>query len=377
MTRHFLLPLLVLASGVVVCLVIAWFAAGFSMSWPELAAQLGEPYPGLESLEKAYLRLRLVLRSEDLNSASGDPDLEIEFSVDEGESADVVVGRLQSVGLVEDGQLLLDYMRYRGFDRGIEVGSHLISGSMTPRDIADQLQSAASLDIRVTIPEGWRMEQTAAKLASELQISETVLLEEMRKRPEGYFFSDFLPLDATCEGFLFPDTYSFSPGTSASEAVAAMLSNFEARLTEELVVGFLAQEISIYEAVVLASIIEREAVVSDERPQIAGVFLNRLDRQMKLETDPTVQYAVGQQADGRWWKQQLTYDDLAFVSPYNTYVADGLPPGPICSPGMESLQAAADPEDTPFLFFRARCDGSGRHFFAVTYEEHLQNACSP
>jgi UPF0755 protein len=118
-------------------------------------------------------------------------------------------------------------------------------------------------------------------------------------------------------------------------------------------------------------------VVSDERPLIAGVFLNRLVLGMKLETDPTVQYAAGQQPDGTWWKKSLTYDDLAYPSPYNTYQVNGLPPGPIANPGMDSLRAVATPEETPFIFFRARCDGSGRHLFAVTYEEHLQNACSP
>ncbi len=147
------------------------------------------------------------------------------------------------------------------------------------------------------------------------------------------------------------------------------------RVTPELLDGFEAQGLSIYEAVTLASIIEREAVVAEERPRIAGVFLNRLEQGMKLETDPTVQYALGLQADGGWWKTDLTSQDLQFDSPFNTYLHPGLPPGPIANPGLSSLEAVAEPIDTDELYFRALCDGSGRHAFARTFEEHLQNAC--
>jgi UPF0755 protein len=131
----------------------------------------------------------------------------------------------------------------------------------------------------------------------------------------------------------------------------------------------------LVEAVTLASIVEREAVVPEERPLIAAVFLNRLRIGMKLEADPTVQYALGRQPNGNWWKRSLTHSDLETPSTYNTYAQDGLPPGPIANPGLASLQAVAFPEKTSFLYFRARCDGSGRHAFAETYEQHLENSC--
>ncbi len=371
------LILLVVLLGLIVCLLTTWFAAGFVLGWPGMMEDLGSPSPALDDLERVYLTLYLVVNRQALASPAGDPGQSLEIIVEQGDTASAVVGRLQAVGLVADGRLLENYLRYRGIDRAIEVGRYPLSGSMTIRELADNLQSAQTLDIRVTIPEGWRKEQIAAHLAAALLISEEDLLAEMNRRPEGFFFSDFLPLEATAEGFMFPDTYSFDPEIAAADVVGAMLRNFDSRLTEELVIGFLAQNLSIYEAVTLASIIEREAVVSDERPLIAGVFLNRLEMGMKLETDPTVQYAVGLQPDGAWWKKSLTYDDLAYSSPYNTYQVNGLPPGPIANPGMDSLLAVASPEETPFIFFRARCDGSGRHLFAVTYEEHLQNACSP
>jgi UPF0755 protein len=154
-----------------------------------------------------------------------------------------------------------------------------------------------------------------------------------------------------------------------------MLETFALRVGSDLQEGFNAQGLSVHEAVTLASIIEREAVIPEERPRIAAVFLNRLERGMKLETDPSIQYVLGLQASGSWWKTDLTQQDLQIDSPYNTYRYPGLPPGPIANPGLSALQAVAEPLETDELYFRALCDGSGRHAFARTYEEHLQNAC--
>jgi UPF0755 protein len=132
----------------------------------------------------------------------------------------------------------------------------------------------------------------------------------------------------------------------------------------------------VYQAVTLASIVQREAVVADERPQIASVFLNRLHAGMKLDTDPTVQYALGfNPIQGTWWTNPLNATDLQVDSPYNTYIYTGLPPGPIANPSLSALRAVAFPAETPYYFFRARCDDSGLHDFAVTFEEHLQNGC--
>jgi UPF0755 protein len=157
--------------------------------------------------------------------------------------------------------------------------------------------------------------------------------------------------------------------------VQSMLQNFDKRVTGELRSAFSDQGLSLYQAVILASIVEREAVVPDERELIASVFLNRLSMDMKLEADPTIQYALGQQPDGGWWKAPLSLEDLEINSPYNTYLYQGLPVGPICNPGLDSLLAVAYPASSPYLYFRAQCDGSGRHFFSETFEEHQRNAC--
>jgi UPF0755 protein len=184
-----------------------------------------------------------------------------------------------------------------------------------------------------------------------------------------------LPDPARLEGFLFPDTYHLTQDSHPSELVAAMLETFDRRVDPEIRAGFAQQGLSLHQAVTLASIVEREAIVTDERPMIASVFLNRLAQGIKLDADPTVQYAIGQQPDGAWWKTGLSLDDLQIDSPYNTYLYAGLPPAPISNPGLASLRAVAFPESSPYLYFRAACDGSGRHTFAETFDQHVLNAC--
>jgi UPF0755 protein len=147
-------------------------------------------------------------------------------------------------------------------------------------------------------------------------------------------------------------------------------------MTAELREGFARQGLTVYQGVTLASLVQREAVEAEEQPIIASVFLNRLNAGMKLDSDPTVQYALGYNpVQQTWWTNPLSAVDLQIDSTYNTYARVGLPPGPIASPGSEALRAVAYPSQTPYYFFRAQCDGSGLHFFAETLEEHIANGC--
>jgi UPF0755 protein len=186
-----------------------------------------------------------------------------------------------------------------------------------------------------------------------------------------------VPAGVSLEGFLFPDTYQLRPDATASDLVGRMLITFDERVTPEMRQQAAAQGFTLYEVLTLASIVEREAAVIEERPQIASVYLNRLSIDMMLQADPTVQYAQGYDpTTGEWWNRGLTQADYTSVdSPYNTYLYAGLPPGPIANPSLSSIQAVLNPADTPYIFFRAACDGSGRHNFAITFEEHLANAC--
>jgi UPF0755 protein len=185
-----------------------------------------------------------------------------------------------------------------------------------------------------------------------------------------------IPYGVSLEGFLFPGVYSVPRSARAGDLVLVLLNGFEQKVAADLLSRFENQGLELYEAVTLASIVEREAVLDEEKPLIASVFLNRLRLSMKLDADPTVQYAVGFNFEqNTWWSNPLTFEHLRFDSPYNTYLYAGLPPTPIANAGLASLQAVAFPADAAFLYFRADCDGSGAHVFSYTLEEHNANSC--
>ena len=178
------------------------------------------------------------------------------------------------------------------------------------------------------------------------------------------------------EGYLFPGLYPVERDISAESLVNILYQEFLLQITPELESKIANQGLTIHEAVILASIVEREAIIEDEMPLISSVFLNRLRNDMNLAADPTIQYALGFNRDqGTWWTNPLSLDDLKLPSSYNTYENPGLPPGPICNPSLNALQAVADPAQTSYFYFRAACDGSGSHLFSESFQEHLNNAC--
>jgi UPF0755 protein len=313
---------------------------------------------------------------------AGDGSLPVSFSVAPGETADSIAANLAAAGLLNDTELFRNYVRYHGLDSGLEAGDFLLSPQMTIPELADALTEGVLREVDLRFLEGWRLEEMANYLATvnaaRIEADEFLAITQ-RQIPfdlSGYDFLASLPPDATLEGFLFPDTYRVPPDADAAYLVDKMLQNFGSRVTPAMRQAYGFYGLNVREAVTLASIVEREAVVAAERPLMAGVFLNRLAQEMKLEADPTVQYALGYDADsGKWWKNPLYLDDLALDSPYNTYVSYGLPPGPIANPGLASLQAVAEPAQTEFIFFVVDCTAAtpGSHVFSVTFEEHLAN----
>ncbi len=361
--------------GSAICVGV-WAGGIYIFGLPGATEALGEPAPDLNRMQEISLGLYLLIRQGDLAAQAGDPAVELDLTVEPGQTAGHVIDALSQAGVVHNPELLRLYLRYRGFDRGIEAGRYRLSGSMTIFELASSLQSASAESHMITIPEGWRREQIASYLASEISgFSESAFLDVTASTPKGYSFTGDTPETTSLEGFLFPETYNVDPSGTVEDLIARMLNTFDARVTDELREAFHNQGLSLYDSVILASIVEREAIVAEERPHIAAVFLNRLANGMSLDADPTVQYSLGKQTDGSWWKAGLTLDDLAFESPYNTYLVTGLPPGPIANPGLAALEAVAFPDASGDLYFRALCDGSGRHAFAETFEGHLQNAC--
>ena len=296
------------------------------------------------------------------------------FTVEMGEPVNSVANHLESVGLIRNAEAFRAYLVYSGLDTSIQAGEYQLSTAMSAISIAHELQDATPHEVTFVILPGWRIEEIAESLpTSGLPITYDEFLAAAQAPPPEF---GVLSGADSAEGFLFPDSYIFPRQTSASEMVSELLRNFALHLTPDLKNGFEKQGLSVYEAVTLASMVQREAVHEEEGPLIASVYLNRLRIGMKLDADPTVQYAIGYNILQRtWWTNPLTLLDLQLNSPYNTYIYEGLPPTPIANPGLDALRAVAFPEETKFYFFRAKCDGSGFHEFVETFEEHLQNAC--
>ncbi len=336
----------------------------------------------LNPAERLYLQTYLASRAEQLQGPAGTGVTAVPFTITPGQTANEIVLNLTAVGLVSDSELFLNYLHYFDLDSRLEAGDFLLDPTWPLPELAAALTDARAREITLRFIEGWRLEEMADSLRqlqpANIDADEFQAIAQ-RQTPfdlSRYDFLSSLPPDASLEGFLFPDTYRIPLDADAAYLVDLMLTNFGERVTPEMRQAYGTQGLSLREAVTLASIVQREAVIADERPLIAGVFLNRLRTDTLLQADPTVQYALGYQPDSQtWWKTPLFLDDLQFDSPYNSYVYSGLPPGPIASPSLSSLQAVANPTASDFIFFVASCDGMapGSHVFSVTYEEHLVN----
>jgi UPF0755 protein len=296
------------------------------------------------------------------------------FSIEQGEAVGTVALRLQNDAFIKSAGAFRDYVVYTGLDTSIQAGKYKLSPSLSIVDIAHRLQDATPEDITFVVLSGWRVEEVAASLpTSGLTITPEEFIAAAASHPSGY---DFFAGAASSEGFLYPGTYIIPRNASPDEVLDRLVRNFALHMSVELAEGFARQGLTVFQGVTLASIVEREAVQEQEQPLIASVFLNRLNAGMKLDSDPTVQYALGfNPVQGSWWTNPLSAANLQVDSPYNTYIHGGLPPGPIASPGATALRAVAFPAETPYYYFRARCDESGLHLFAETFDEHLSNAC--
>ncbi len=335
---------------------------------------------GGEALSAAYLEANRA-RLEQPADPDGAPR---QFVVQPGATARTIAENLAGAGLITDARLFEAYVRANGLAPRLQAGVYQLSPGMTIPEIAQALQNARAPEIVIRVGEGWRLEQTADYLTQRVGLDGA---EYKRRGLTGdlsgldvarYDFLASRPAGASLEGFLYPDTYRLpAEGATALDLIGRQLDNFAEKVMPAWQTAQAAEatQLTLYQVLTLASIVEREAVIDDERPLIAGVYLNRLARGMRLQADPTVQYAMGYQPDtGRWWKTPVYLEEYDRVdSPYNTYKVEGLPPGPICSPSIKSIQAVLAPERHDYLYFVAEPGGTGRHVFARTFEEHLEN----
>ena len=358
----------------IACAVVGSLALGRGGGGGSL--QLAAP----KDLQGLVLSIYLNIRSGDLTSAAGKDDTPILFTIGPGENLNAIANRLQSAKLLKDPDLFKRYLQYNGLDASIEAGDFELKQTMNIQQIAKSLQEGRIAELNVRIPQGKRLEEIADIVASQVPISSTEFLQLAQDpgpwKSQFEFLND-LPEGATLEGYLFPDTYSLPRDkVTAHDVILTALRNFDKKVTPQMRADLQAAGRSLYDAVRLASIVEREAGVEKERPTIAGVYLNRLQDGMALDADPTIQYALGNTRDPKTWWPQITQDDYQGVqSPYNTYLNPGLPPGPIANPALASIQAAIYPEKHPYYFFRTSCNNDGTHVFAKTLEEQIAHQC--
>ncbi len=347
-------------------------------SLPERAEErFGPPAPQLSAAQRIRLSALLLWQADDLLNPTRPTAGDQNFEVLLGESTPSVIDRLWRADLVSNPAAFRTYLQYAGLDKTLQAGDYVLNAAMTPVEIGLALQDSTPAQIVFTVLPGWRTEEIAAALpTSGLAISPEDFIARVMSRPRGMTTLNDLPQEIPLEGFLFPDTYEIDRTITVDEFVMTLVSNFDRKVTPEIRAGFGRQGLNLFQAVVMASIVEREAVVDEEQPLIASVFINRWKIGMKLDADPTVQYALGYNEEQEtWWTNPLSAEALAIASPYNTYQNAGLPPGPIANPSLGALRGVAFPAQTPYYYFRAACDDSGRHIFAENFEDHKANAC--
>ncbi|MBS3950235.1 MAG: endolytic transglycosylase MltG [Peptococcaceae bacterium] len=283
-------------------------------------------------------------------------------------STGVSIGRqLQSEGIIKSAEAFAIFVRIKGLGSKLKAGTYDFAPSMSVTDILNKLTTGAvvNLNIRVTIPEGLTLSGTGLVFEKRGLFTKDAFLAAANnvELPYGYLKAIPATVGNRIEGYLFPDTYEFAPDVTPEQVIRIMAARFNNLMPARYEQSAVKERYSLHQVVTMASIVEKEAVKQDERARIAGVFYSRLHIGMQLESCATVQYLLGT-------PRKLYLVDLEIQSPYNTYRNPGLPPGPVANAGLASFEAALNPEDTDFLFFYAKSDGS--HIFSKTYEQHLQ-----
>ncbi|MDO8577057.1 MAG: endolytic transglycosylase MltG [Candidatus Daviesbacteria bacterium] len=283
------------------------------------------------------------------------------FVIAKGESVSEIAKKLKEDNLIKSELVFKVYVKQSNLASKLQAGSYKLSPAMSVAETVKTLQ-AGSEDVWITLIEGWRVEEMAAKLNQELKIDKAEFTKSAK------------------EGYMFPDTYLF-PKEATTEYITNILKKtFDARFTPELRSKIRSQGLTEAQGIILASIVEREARSDDVRKMVASILLKRFKIGMALNADATLQYALvpsGAKSPpaGGWWKRNLSREDLKIDSPYNTYLHSGFPPAPIANPGLSSLTAVANADPTtPYLYYYH--DSKGNSYYAKTLEEHNQNVAN-
>lgn len=284
----------------------------------------------------------------------------IEFEIKKGASFRQAVDSLAENGLVRDKWVFLLLGKFTGADRRTKAGYYPLWGSMSPLDIFRSISSGKIIEYEITVIPGDSLPEIEDKFSA----LDPSYGEEIKRLSTDREFLDDLDIDApSLEGYIYPDTYKFPKGVEIEEVVSMMVDRMRDKFSDEMTSQMLEKGLSEREVLTMASIVEKEAITPSERPLIAAVYYNRLRKHMRLQADPTTIYGVKRS------NVRITLKDLANKTAYNTYLIKGLPPGPIASPGLKSIEAALNPANVPYLYFVSNNDGT--HNFSVTLSKHL------
>jgi UPF0755 protein len=288
------------------------------------------------------------------------------FEIPKNASLYSISETLKEKGYIRDARMFSLYLRYREVDRNIKAGEYSIEAYEGLDELIALLTTGQEKILQFTIPEGYTIRQIAKSLSSQGFLDEEEFLDLAKNPPKELipFLGEDFPEDATLEGFLFPDTYRISR-PDAYRVIETMVRQFDRVFTEEMQLRSRELGFSVFDLITLASVIEKETQYADEFPMVSSVFHNRIRDGWRLEACSTVEYVLEKES------YVLTLEELKIDSPYNTYLYDGLPIGPIANPGLRAIQAALNPDKTPYYFFVAK--GDGTHAFGRTLEEHNRN----
>lgn len=302
-------------------------------------------------------------------TADGDPLL---ITIAPGESPRSIGDALEAQGIIASARHFEVLVGVTGNANSLEAGDYEFDRGIPVSEAVNRIAEGRTASRRVVIPEGLRAEEIGEILEQGGIVTKDAFMAALVKSDYAHPFLSQVQ-SPSLDGYLFPAAYEFRRDVTAREVVDTLLLGFQTNVADKLELS--GQPYTLDQVVTLAAIVEREATVESEHPIIASVFLNRLAIDMALQADPTVQYALTQDplnllAYG-YWKAELTFEDLEFDSPYNTYIYPGLTPGPIANPGFDTIQSVVRPDQTPYLYFVAK--GDGTHAFAETLDEHFAN----
>ncbi|MCH2657453.1 MAG: endolytic transglycosylase MltG [Dehalococcoidia bacterium] len=337
---------------------------------------LGIGYWVIETL--AETPENIVMNIEDLslkNQTQGQSIDTVEINIPEGSGVEEIIQILVNAEVINDESRFRILMTFGNFGSELQAGSYQFKKGMPAAEVLFFLRQGGIVADLVRIPEGLRLIEVG-QILHDAEVVDIQDWQDTLSQDWLHIAISSKPPGSSLLGYLLPASYPFREGTTAKVAIKSMLDAFSEQVSPELMILAGENGMTLHEVVTLASIVEREVVLIEEMPIVASVFINRLNQDILLGADPTVQFAVSNAESVEkygWWKSYLDFDDLEVVSPYNTYLNLGLPPGPIANPGVAAIEAVIKPADTDYIYFVASPECDGSHLFSSSYSGHLRN----